>query len=95
VTAVFSPRKGTVSLVQTEGGKVLHRISAPTKLRIGKSYRLKILYDHLGFHVLLNRRPILSAPDRFSTPPSGAVAIHGQNLDIEVERLWVSVQKTP
>ena len=92
---VFRPRKGTVSLVQTEDGKVLHRISAPTKLRIGKSYRLKILYDHLGFHVLLNRRPILSAPDRFSTPPSGAVAIHGQNLDIEVERLWVSVQKTP
>ena len=81
-TVVFSPRKGTVSLVQTEGGKVLHRISAPTKLRIGKSYRLKILYDHLGFHVLLNRRPILSAPDRFSTHLPGPSLFTG--------RIWTS-----
>lgn len=94
-TVVFRPRKGTVSLVQTEDGEVIHRESRPRRLRTAKSYRLKLLYDHLGFRLFLGPRLILSAPDRFSTPPSGTIAIQGQNLDVEIERLWVSVQKTP
>jgi len=91
-SVVLSPRKGTMTLVQTDNGEVIHRESRPTRLRIGKLYRLNLLYDHLGFQVFLGRRLILSAPDRFSTPPSGAIAIQGQNLDVEVERILVSVQ---
>jgi hypothetical protein len=91
---VLSPGKGTIALVQTEEGEILHRESRPTKLQIGKRVRLTVLYDHLGFQVFLNRKLILEAPDRFSTAPVGAVAIQGQNLDVEVERLRVSAQET-
>jgi len=91
-TVVFSPRKRTVSLVQTEDGEVIHRETRSRRLRTGKSYRLKLLYDHLGFRLFLGPRLILSAPDRFSSPPSGAIAIQGQNLDVEVSRISVSAQ---
>ena len=91
-SVVLSPRKGTMTFVQTDNGEVIHRESRPTRFRIGKLYRLNLLYDHLGFHLFLGRRLILSAPDRFSTPPSGGVAIQGQNLDIAVERILISVQ---
>ncbi len=94
LAVVFSPRKGTVTLLQTEEGETLHRVSRPTRLQIGKRVRLRVLYDHLGFQVFLNRKLILEAPDRFFTTPSGAIAIQGQNLDVEVERLRVSVQGT-
>ena len=92
VSIVFRPRKGTVTLLLTEGGKVLFRESQPIHLRIGKSYRMQLVYDHLGFHVLLNRRSTLSAPVRFATPPSGGIAIQGRNLEIDIERLQVRVQ---
>jgi hypothetical protein len=93
LSVVLRPRKGTMTLVLTEGGKVLFRETRPVHLRMGKLYRLGLDYDHLGFHVRLGRRPILSAPDRFSTPPSGAIALQGLNLDVEVEKLRVSVQE--
>lgn len=81
-----------MSLVQTEDGKVLHRESRSRRLRIAKSYRVKLLYDYLGFRLFLGPRLILSAPDRFSTPPSGGIAIQGRNLDVEVARILVSAQ---
>jgi hypothetical protein len=92
LAVILKPRKGTLALVQTEGGAVLDRESRPVKLVIGKRYRLRIQYDHLGFQVLLNGRLVLSAPDRFPCPPSGTVAFQGHNLDIDLEQLRVSVQ---
>ena len=89
---MLDPRKATLTLTQTEQGEVLHRASKRHGFRFRRRYRLKILYDHLGFHVFLNRKPVLSAPDRFSLPPSGAVAIQGRKLEVDVERLSVSVQ---
>jgi hypothetical protein len=93
VSVVLRPRKETIALVLTEGGKVLYRETRPAHLRIGKLYRLRLDYDHLGFHVRLGRRSILSAPDRFSTPPSGVIAIQGLNLDVDLQQLLVFVQE--
>jgi hypothetical protein len=92
LAVVLSPRKRRVTLEQTEGGELLDRESMSVPLRVGKAYRLEILYDHLGFQLLLDRKPILSASDHFSSPPAGAIAIRGRNLDVEIERLWVSVR---
>ena len=94
LAVILQPGKGTLALVQTAGGSRLHRESRPVKLLIGKRYRLRIRYDHLGFQIFLNGRSILSAPDRFPSPPSGTVAFQGHNLEIDLEQLRVSVQSS-
>lgn len=93
VSVFLRPRKGTITLALTEGGEILYRETRPADLLIGKLYRLRLEYDHLGFHVRLGRKSMLSAPDRFSNPPSGAIAIQGLNLDVDLEQLLVFVQK--